>query len=228
MRSDPTGKNNCGVEPSLWLTMTKAEKQRAYSRASTARRGKTRTKEQIAKQNRSYLERNRDKINASRKLWRAENKEKVAARRKAYREKNPEAAAEAQRRSKAKRKAQIAAYQKEYRKRYKAKRQQIAGHIGELRKAELMKNDIYAAASRAVPAYLPRWIRDDVISDIVLGTLEGAIAAESIQTKAKEFVRAHLRNFVDLKTVSLDATIPGADGLTYLDRLADTAMEYAE
>lgn len=207
MKADPAGKNNCGVEPSLWLQMSKAEKHRCYVKASKARLGDKRTKEQIAKQNRGYRERYPKKCRELKKSWIARNPEKEAARKKAYWEKNRE------------RLLKVRALWRA------AKAGNTPLSSAELRKKSLRQNDFYAAAERAVPAGYPRWIRDDVISDIVLAVLEGEITIEQIATRARKYITRHYAEFADRKTLSLDAPIPGLDGVTYLDRLA---MESAE
>jgi hypothetical protein len=159
--------------------------------------------------NRIYHAKHRAAINARHRLWRAANREKLRAWQKAYRLANPEIIAATQKRS-------------------KAKRRKIAKHLGETHKSELLKNNIYAAASHATPMHLPRWIRDDVIAEIVLAVLEGKIALEQIAKRVREFITAHHRAYETYVTRSLDAPIPGTDGLTYLDRLAAPTQEAYE
>lgn len=109
---------------------------------------------------------------------------------------------------------------------YDLKRRSMLKGLGfpcgvEARQRELMKIDIYALARKSLPQGLPAFIRDDVVTDIVLANLEGTLALDEVPTKAKEFLTAHYRMFDQWKKVSLDAPVPGTDGkVTYLDRLA--------
>lgn len=83
----------------------------------------------------------------------------------------------------------------------------------------LYQNAIYAAAHAAVPRGLPSDIRDDVISEIVVAVLCGDILESEIAASAKRFVTAFYRQFDRFKTISLDAPIPGTDGLRLIDTL---------
>lgn len=95
--------------------------------------------------------------------------------------------------------------------------------LGEGLRRSLSFNGAWAAADRAVSKALPRHVRDDVISDMVVAHLAGELELDAITTAAgAQFVRAHYRQFGSLKTVSLDAPIPGTDGLRLLDTLEAT------
>lgn len=97
--------------------------------------------------------------------------------------------------------------------------------VGEVFRAQLLENQLYAAAADAVPRGLPPHLRDEVISDIVLAVLEGEITFAEIRPSAREYLTRHRRLFGDHGTVSLDATIPGTDGaVRYIDRLPSDAL----
>lgn len=156
------------------------------------------------------------------------------ARRKANPEKNREAVArwrkrnpEWQARDDEKRKARLATPEGRERaraahRRWKAKNKiggQTTAVIGEALQAALGKNTLYASAKAAVPSSYPPYIRDDIISAIVLAVLEGEISEQAIKANAKRFEAAYWRERDLIGTLSLDAPIPGYDSMTYLDRL---------
>lgn len=65
-----------------------------------------------------------------------------------------------------------------------------ARHVEEMRTA-LLSDALYAAANRVVPHSLPAFIRDDVISDLCLGVLEGAFPAEEMARYVKPLTAQH-------------------------------------
>lgn len=65
--------------------------------------------------------------------------------------------------------------------------------LGEKLRARLSENEIYAAANRAVSKSLPGYVRDDVISDILVAVLSGELAVEDIAAQADTFRKAHNR-----------------------------------
>lgn len=87
--------------------------------------------------------------------------------------------------------------------------------IGESRIAALLKNDIYAAAHRAVPRGLQPWIRDDIIATMILAVIEGKVMLEELATQAGAFVRQHRRDS-EYDVRSLDGQIAGTD-LRFID-----------
>lgn len=161
-----------------------------------------------AESQRAYYAKNRAAMREKALAYRKANHARVRAIANAHRDRNREA---------------HKAYMRQYHQERAAIRKQnwkAEPVRDELRKAALLKNDLFSAAERAVPKSLPRWIRDDVVSDIVLAILEGALSIEQVAARAKGFIAAHYRSFASLDTLSLDAPIPGTDGLTYLDRLS--------
>ncbi len=163
-----------------------------------------------------WNERNPDKVRAGHrepfKRWAAKNQDKMRAYRAKYREKNREELRRKERERYAARMANM------------AKVAEAFPAFGEMRTRELMKIDVYAAARRALPRGLPEFVRDDVITEIVLAHLEGSLTLSEVPARASEFLRAYRRDFDQLKTVSLDAPIPGTD-MRYIDRLAAPATE---
>lgn len=90
--------------------------------------------------------------------------------------------------------------------------------IGSLNKVKSDPDKVYWLAVKAVPAALPRHVRDDVIGSILLSVMEGKTLVRDIAKSARQFVTAHNRDFDHFKTLSLDATMPGTD-VTYVERL---------
>lgn len=151
---------------------------------------------------RQYRKENPERYRAYRKKWRENNPEKVRAYARYWIKMNPDKV-------------------RAYKQRYKEKRQTISAHypaFGELRLRELLKIEIYAAARKALPDGLPAFVRDEIIADIILAHLEGRLPVADVAAKAKQFVTAYYRMFDQWKTISLDAPVPGTDGL----RLGDT------
>jgi hypothetical protein len=82
----------------------------------------------------------------------------------------------------------------------------------------LHSNDLYAVVSSCVSRSLPRHIRDDVISSMVLDVLEGKLYRKDLGPKAaRRYVTAYNREFETYATRSLDADL--GDGFTLLDTL---------
>ncbi len=179
------------------------------------------TPEQRAKKNESqqrYRQRNLERVRAMERASRAAHADRVKARERRYAEQNKEYLAEYKRAWKRANPERVKAYYA----RHAEKKRRVAKAFpafGELQTRELMKVDVYAAARRALPSGLPAFVRDDVIADIVIAHLEGKLALAEIPSRAREFLRAHYREFDTFKTVSLDAIVPGTRGTTYLERL---------
>jgi len=139
------------------------------------------------------------------RAWKRENRERVREHSRRYRNANQRKEAERLHRYYLAKRGKIIAIEPRY---------------AEARQRELMKIDIYAVARRSLPAGLPAFVRDDVITDVVLAHLEGKLAIGDVPKRAGEFLKSYNRLFDQWKTVSLDATIPGTDGITYMDRVA--------
>jgi len=85
-------------------------------------------------------------------------------------------------------------------------------HAEEMR-AALLADDLYAAADRCVPRSLPHFIRDDVISDLCLGALEGAFPAADMPRYVKPLIAQHRGAASKFGDKSLDDPA-GEDGYT--------------
>jgi hypothetical protein len=84
---------------------------------------------------------------------------------------------------------------------------------------------VYRCVARAIPAKLPKFARDDIAGMICLAVLEGKLLVKNIEKEVASFLRSYNREYDTFKTVSLDAPIPGADGMTYMDRLSGAEAE---
>lgn len=69
--------------------------------------------------------------------------------------------------------------------------------------ADLLRNELFAAASAAVPRHLDRVARDDIAAELVLAVLEGEIAVGHLAAKAPDFVRRYSRMYGQRDQVSL-------------------------
>ena len=81
--------------------------------------------------------------------------------------------------------------------------------LGEVSKQALMQNELYATAAGALPGGLPNFVRDDVISEMVLAVLEGRLTVAAVAGQAKRFLSAHYANYQNRAFVSLDVVKPG-------------------
>jgi hypothetical protein len=139
-----------------------------------------------------YAASHREKINAKHAEWRATHKEHIAELNRQYILNFPEKA-----------KAKWA--------RYRLKRRSIA-------QVRTSPEEVYRRAIAALPSGLPRFIRDDVVSNLCLAILEGQINVNDMAAQARVFLRAYNRDYDTFQTVSLDVLIPGTK-TTYLDAL---------
>lgn len=81
-------------------------------------------------------------------------------------------------------------------------------------RSQLLSDAVYAAAHALVPRYLPEFVRDDIISDLCLGVLDGEFALADMEHHVKS-ATARNRGATDrFGTVSLDAVI-GGKGYTH-------------
>ncbi|MER8567532.1 hypothetical protein NKH85_16240 [Mesorhizobium sp. M0924] len=89
-------------------------------------------------------------------------------------------------------------------------------------------DQVYRLVSRAVSSGLPRFVRDDVMSSMILAVLEGKLLLENVASSAKSYLARHNREYDSFKTLSLDAPMGGAD-LRRIDLLeAPAAFEPEE
>lgn len=84
-------------------------------------------------------------------------------------------------------------------------------------------DDIFALLRSAVPATLPRQIRDDVIGKMALEIFEGKLRPADIGRRVREYVAAQFREFSNFGRVSLDARLYDDGNATLLDRLSTEA-----
>lgn len=177
--------------------------------------------------NRQWAAANRERKAAHAKKYREANKEKEAAYHKQYLASHPPRnrpryirnAEQAE-----KKRAQDRDYWRlmspEDRKVYLARR--LARYHAKLMKERAVSNPtlLYETANKAVPRTLPRWVRDDIISELVLAVLSSELAFDKIASQAGKYVTKYWRDFGYAKDISLDAV--GFDGkTTLLDRLAN-------
>lgn len=200
-------------KPRKPLTEEQREKAREANRRWKARQSPDKIRENLAKRHQKALEASRRwKANNpnKEKLWKEQNRDKVLAAKKRYREKNREKI-------------------NQYFIAWRLKRRDgnpkavVRPPVGVVLTQQLLGDAIYAAAFKAVPRTLPSYVRDDVISEIVLAVIEERIAAGDIAKRAQEFVKGYWREFGHMRRVSLDQLAYGegrttvGDNLTYDD-----------
>ncbi|GLS20144.1 hypothetical protein GCM10007874_31610 [Labrys miyagiensis] len=178
--------------------------------------------------NAAWRARNPERMKEYQRRWGQLNIERENVRRKLWKDANPDKVREAKTRwnraNKASHKAWWDAHKEainvERRKLYWVIKNRAAANkaFGE-GPAKLNQNAVYARVNAAVSRGLPDFVRDDVIAEILLAVLEGTLSVDRIKVEAKAFLRAHNLMFDQFGSVSLDAPVPGTDGLTYGDRL---------
>lgn len=135
---------------------------------------------------RAYLE----KQGIYRRRWLEKNRERIREYHRGYQEKNRE---------------KIKAYSREWARRRSGKCLDLGKVSGEeVRRAALRENEIFAAASKAVPTGIKAWRREDIISDIVLAVLEGSLEISQIAARAKEFIAGYNRKFNEYMHAEFD------------------------
>lgn len=156
------------------------EKQREYSRQWRLR-NPDKSREQCQK----YAKANREKIAERSRIYHAENVERESARHKRWRQANPEK------------------YNARRRRRYQLllARKPAPGVCFAER---LHGVALYAAIAKLVPRYSPD-VRDDIISAVYLGVLEGAYPLEVTKDHVKLEVTKHFRG--SHETRSLDQNV---------------------
>lgn len=100
--------------------------------------------------------------------------------------------------------------------------------------------DLVSKVNKAVPRGLPEEIRADICQDIICAILSGQMTEADLQGSVKDFVAQGRKMFVNKwDFLSLDAEVPGLEGVTYLDGLSgdingdwemndDAEMEWGE
>lgn len=171
---------------------------------------------------RRYREANKERIRAAQKEWRAKNKAHRSAYNKAWTEANRDKARARELRYYARNKVRLLAkWQAEYRQRKSKKAIRVN------------PDEVYRHVMKAVPRALPKFMRDDIVSNMLLAILEGDILIKNIDKEVKKFLTSYNREYDTFKTKSLDAPIAGTDGMTMLDTLTydqyddDSEDEYA-
>lgn len=219
-----------------WRKANRDKVKEQRKRARERRDAEKRRQERLAKKReyqRAYRAAHPDRVRESERKWKAANPDKVAAAQRKYAE-NRVLSPEARERKNASHRAwkkrnaeRVRAYNREYaRRRAAAKGRMTLKGVGEALETALGKNTLYAAAVAAVPRTLPRDVRMDVVSAIVLAVLEGEFAEADIASEAKRFVTAHYRMFDQFKHRSLDAVIPGTENLRLGDTIASDAFHF--
>lgn len=83
----------------------------------------------------------------------------------------------------------------------------------------LRSDEVYALAHRAVPRGLEPFMRDDVVSEVVLGILSGEIRPEDAAKAARRFAASYFGR----RNLSMDADL--GDGLTLHGSIADGSFD---
>lgn len=107
-------------------------------------------------------------------------------------------------------------------------RQNWRNYRDRVRSINIVRHDpdtVYRMIAQAVSAALPRHMRDDVISSMLLAVLEGKLMLEQVSRRVREFVSEYNRQYDHYKHVSLDGMIPGTT-VRRIDTLADDTFHF--
>lgn len=99
-----------------------------------------------------------------------------------------------------------------YRQKLRAIAEKIADH-GKVMRAALRSDDLYAAADRVVPRKLPSFVREDVVSDLCLGVLDGSFTIEDMPQQVTGLVQRHRGQSSKFSEPSIDDPV-GRTGIT--------------
>lgn len=84
------------------------------------------------------------------------------------------------------------------------------------------EHDLLRKVTAAVPKYLNPDLRADICQDLIVGILCGDFSEDDLKLPAKEMTRKVSKMFPDkYGPLSLDAEIPGTDGMRLIDTLSD-------
>ncbi|MDX8492572.1 hypothetical protein RFN29_13400 [Mesorhizobium sp. VK22B] len=81
-----------------------------------------------------------------------------------------------------------------------------------------------AAPAAKDPKNLPRWMRDDIIMDMVIAILEGQTRLEELAAQAAAFVRKHNREYETFALRSIDAR--DDTGRALVDKLTEQHLPW--
>lgn len=196
--------NKYGVLPSVWDTLTRAERVPHYNRFHRTKNKKRRKFTKAQKQAR------RDRA----KRWREENPERDRTRKQEYRDKHRDKVRAWCR----------AQYWKNHKKSLQRSRDQRA-KVRSVRTIKLSPDEVFKLIDKAVSRTIPKFVRDDVIAEMCLAVLEGKLFIENIGKEASKFLAAHNRAFDHFKTISVDTEI--SEGVTILDTLTVDSLPFA-
>lgn len=177
------------------------EKRRLYQQAYRARRPEVHREAY-----RKYMEKNKKKI-AKQRPW-VERDARRVEKKQEYRQKTME---------------RHLAYKREWSRKNREKvREQERRHYHRAKAANMARtkpDELRALLRRQLPGYLDAQSRADIINEVIAAILDHKVFYGELSTCVKPFVTAHNRMYDHFKTLSLDAPIPGMDGMTYMDRL---------
>lgn len=100
--------------------------------------------------------------------------------------------------------------------------------LSSLNKVHSSPDEVYRAIIKAVPAGLPKHVKDDVVGAMLLAVLERKLLVRDVKKQAAEFLRSHNREYDHFKTRSLDVKVFDDSGETFVDRLSSQDAIWAD
>ncbi|WP_210212368.1 hypothetical protein, partial [Mesorhizobium sp. M4B.F.Ca.ET.049.02.1.2] len=167
----------------------------------------------------------RERQHAADKRYREKHRDALIARQAQYRLRYPEAAAASTKRYHDKNRAEINARHREV---YRLDRDKILAQqrAAYARKRSILQANhspeaLMKAVYAAIPAALPKFIRDEVAGEMMLAVLEGKLQMDGIRRSVAEHLRRYNKVYDRFKFLSLDAPMAGTEDLRRIDTLTD-------
>lgn len=195
------------------------EQQRRYNEKRREARKEYMRAYNASERGREAVKRYRS-TDAAKEAWsRYNNSEKGKARRETYNR--------SERRRELRRLWAKTAKGREARRRYDSKRNGAAKPnlpLGEFMQRQLQAEPLYAQAAKLAPKYLPRDVREDFITEVIIAVLEGSATIEGVKGNLSRFIPEHHKD--SFRTVSMDQTVKGTDNLRIKDTIASDAFHF--
>jgi hypothetical protein len=173
---------------------------------------------------------NPDKRRENDRLWKNANADKVRSYQKTYRDKHKaELAASKAAYYQNNREDRLAWYRQYYlnnREKEISRRKIYQLRIRSVNQIRNSPDDVMRIVTQAVSDRLPRHLRDDVISSVLLAVLEGKLLLDQVESRIQDYIRTENRMFNTFRSVSLDDVLPGTD-LRRIDMITADDLPWA-
>lgn len=91
------------------------------------------------------------------------------------------------------------------------------------------KHDLEVVVAKHIPSFVPHLLREDLSQDLLVAILSGEETIENLPNVVLDYVKRARKILPDRwKTISLDATVPGTDGLRLIDTIPAEEIDNSE